>query len=243
MEGSADRPQWGVRDNGDGAQLGVSLAHARALSLLLRLFVSSILRFSEDVWFLHACKIGRLLPQSPLMGGPRVGATSNPLPGFERRVPWIYLSVGPRYLHQNRSPYAATVHYTVHPSAAAVRLDCSWTLTLCSAATTTRAPYPRDILAGPNRKFGRRSAASALCLSGTLSCFAVTHLVPPVCDRCPQTGEYLWLTPGRSLLLRLFVSSILRFSEDVGNTSVLLKISLSINPGRWIVQNTSASHA
>ena len=27
----ADRPQWGVRDNGDGAQLGVSLAHARAL--------------------------------------------------------------------------------------------------------------------------------------------------------------------------------------------------------------------
>ena len=68
-------------------------------SLLLRLFVSSILRLSEDVWFLHACKIGRLLPQSPLMGGPRVGATSNPLPGFERRVPWIYLSVGPRYLH------------------------------------------------------------------------------------------------------------------------------------------------
>ena len=67
------------------------------------------------------------------------------------------------------------------PSAAAVRLDRSWTLTLCSAATTTRAPYPRDILAGPNRKFGRRSAASALCLSGTLSCFAVTHPVPPVC--------------------------------------------------------------
>ena len=27
----ADRPQWGVRDNGDGAQLGVSLARARAL--------------------------------------------------------------------------------------------------------------------------------------------------------------------------------------------------------------------
>jgi len=95
----ADRPQWGVRDNGDGAQLGVSLAHARALVALLRLFVSSILRFSEDVWFLHACKIEWLLPQSPLMGGPRVGATSNPLPGFERGVPWIYLSVGPRYLH------------------------------------------------------------------------------------------------------------------------------------------------
>ena len=100
------------------------------------------------------------------------------------------------------------------PSAAAFRLDRSWALTLCSATTTTRAPYPRDILAGPNRKFGRRSAASALCLSGTLSCFAVTHPVPPVCDRCLQTGEYLWLTPGRSLLLRLFVSSILRFSED-----------------------------
>ena len=25
-------------------------------------------------------------------------------------------------------------------------------------------------------------------LSGTLSCFAVTHPVPPVCDRCLQTG-------------------------------------------------------
>ena len=33
-------------------------------SLLLRLFVSSILRLSEDVWFLHLCKIGRLLQQS-----------------------------------------------------------------------------------------------------------------------------------------------------------------------------------
>ena len=33
-------------------------------SLLLRLFVSSILHLSEDVWFLHLCKIGRLLPQS-----------------------------------------------------------------------------------------------------------------------------------------------------------------------------------
>ena len=33
------------------------------------------------VWFLHACKIGRLLPQSavPLTGGPRVGATLEPL--------------------------------------------------------------------------------------------------------------------------------------------------------------------
>ena len=40
----------------------------------------------------------------PLMGGPRVGATSNPYSqgcsqGFERRVPRIHLSVGPRYIH------------------------------------------------------------------------------------------------------------------------------------------------
>ena len=155
----ADRPQWGVRDNGDGAQLGVSLAHARALVALLRLFVSSILRFSEDVWFLHACKIGRLLPQSPMMGGPRMGATSNPLPARVRAEGALDLSIRwapvpslePITLRSNR------------PSAAAVRLDRSWTLTLCSAATTTRAPYPRDTLVGPNHKFGRRCAASALC--------------------------------------------------------------------------------
>merc|ERR1712086_131716 len=53
-------------------------------SLLLRLFVSSILRLSEDVWFLHLCKIGRLHSSAavPLMGGPRVGAASNPWPGI-----------------------------------------------------------------------------------------------------------------------------------------------------------------
>ena len=78
-------------------------------SLLLRLFVSSILRFSEDVWFLHACKIECLLPQSPLMGGPRVGATSNPLPGFERRGPGSTCPWGP-------ATFIRTDHRTQQPS-------------------------------------------------------------------------------------------------------------------------------
>ena len=122
-------------------------------SLLLRLFVSSILRFSEDVWFLHACKIGRLLPQSPLMGGPRVGATSNPLPGFERRGPGSIYPLGP-------GTFIRTDHLTQQPSIGRRRS----TGHQCSAATTTRALSARyNILAGPNHKFGRRSAASALC--------------------------------------------------------------------------------
>ena len=127
-------------------------------SLLLRLFVSSILRFSEDVWFLHACKIECLLPQSPFDGRPQGGghlestARVRAEGALDLSIRWAPVpSLEPITLRSNR------------PSAAAVRLDRSWTLTLCSAATTTRAPYPRDILAGPNRKFGRRSAASALC--------------------------------------------------------------------------------
>ena len=126
-------------------------------SLPLRLFVSSILRFSEDVWFLHACKIECLLPQSPLMGGPgwgppRIHCQGSSGGALDLSIRWAPVpSLEPITLRSNR------------PSAAAVRLDRSWTSTLCSAATTTRAPYPRDILAGPNRKFGRRSAASALC--------------------------------------------------------------------------------
>ena len=97
---TADRPQWGVRDNGDGAQLGVSLARARALVAppSLCIFHTAIFRRRMVLarvqdWASSAAD------QSPLMGGPRVGATSNPLPGFERRVPRIYLSIGPRYLH------------------------------------------------------------------------------------------------------------------------------------------------
>ena len=53
-----------------------------------------------------------------------------------------------------------------------------------------------------------------VALSCTLSCLVVvTHPVPPVCDQCLRR-ECLRLTPGRSLLLRLFVSSILHLSED-----------------------------
>ena len=149
--------------------------------MLLRLFVSSILRFSEDVWFLHACKIGRLLPQSPLMGGPRVGATSNPLPGFERRVPWIYLSVGPRYLH-SLEPITLRSN---RPSAAAVRLDRPWTL-MFRCHDNARALSARYISRSEPQVWTSERRVGAL--SGTLSCFAVTHPVPPVCDRCLQTG-------------------------------------------------------
>jgi len=128
----ADRPQWGVRDNGDGAQSGVSLARARALVAPPSL-VSSILRFSEDVWFLHACKIECLLPQSPLMGGPRVGATSNPLPGFERRGPGSTCPWGP-------ATFIRTDHRTQQPSIGRRRLSTNVTL------PRQRAPYPRDTI-------------------------------------------------------------------------------------------------
>ena len=102
-------------------------------SLLLRLFVSSILRFSEDVWFLHACKIECLLPQSPLMGGPRVGATSNPLPGFERRGPGSTCPWGP-------GTFIRTDHRTQQPSIGRRRLGTNVTL------PRQRAPYPRDTI-------------------------------------------------------------------------------------------------
>ena len=49
------------------------------------------------------------------------------------------------------------------PSAAAVRLDRPWTL-IFRCHDNARALSARyNILAGPNHKFGRRSAASALC--------------------------------------------------------------------------------
>ena len=92
------RRRDGDRDAGDGAQLGVSLAHAPGRSLLPPSFVSSILRFSEDVWFLHACKIGRLLPRSPFDGRPQGGGHLEPLARVSsggRRAPWIHPSVGP----------------------------------------------------------------------------------------------------------------------------------------------------
>ena len=67
----------------------------------------------------------------------------------------------------------------------------------------------------PLFSFGQKVVRCAVALSSTLSCLVVvTHPVPPVCDQCLRR-ECLRLTPGRSLLLRLFVSSILRLSEDV----------------------------
>ena len=56
----------GDRDTGDGAQLGVSSAHARALVAppSLCIFHTAFIQKTYAVWFLHLCKIRRLLPQS-----------------------------------------------------------------------------------------------------------------------------------------------------------------------------------
>ena len=80
------------------------------------------------------------------------------------------------------------------------------------------APILELITLRSNRRpplFSWTAVRCAVALSCTLSCLVVvTHPVPPVCDQCLRR-ECLRLTPGRSLLLRLFVSSILRLSEDV----------------------------
>ena len=109
----------------------------------------------------------------PLMGGPRVGATSNPRPGIRAEGA------------PDSSIRWAPVHSLELITLRSSRPFADWTAVRCAVA-----------------------------LSCTLSCFVVTHPVPPVCDQCLRR-ECLWLTPGRSLLLRLFVSSILRLSEDV----------------------------
>ena len=153
----ADRPQWGVRDNGDGAQLGVSLAHARALVAppSLCIFHTAIFRRRMVLARVQDWASSAAVPfDGRPQGGGHLESTARVRAegALDLSIRWAPVpSLEPITLRSNR------------PSAAAVRLDRSWTLTLCSAATTTRAPYPRDILAGPNRKFGRRSAASALC--------------------------------------------------------------------------------
>ena len=116
----------------------------------------------------------------PLMGGPRVGAASNPQPG----------------IRAEGAPDSSIRWAPVH----------SKELIICAATVPLRwAFWQRSIETRTLAK--RQCAAPSLCLSCTLSCFVVTHPVPPVCDQCLRR-ECLWLTPGRSLLLRLFVSSI-----------------------------------
>ena len=111
----------------------------------------------------------------PLMGGPRVGATSNPRPGIRAEGA------------PDSSIRWAPVHSLELITLRSSRPFADWTAVRCVVA-----------------------------LSCTLSCLVVvTHPVPPVCDQCLRR-ECLRLTPGRSLLLRLFVSSILRLSEDGG---------------------------
>ena len=69
----------------------------------------------------------------PLMGGPRVGATSNPLPGFERRGPGSTCPWGP-------GTFIRTDHRTQQPSIGRRRLGTKVTL------PRQRAPYPRDTI-------------------------------------------------------------------------------------------------
>ena len=71
------------------------------------------------------------------------------------------------------------------PSAAAVRLDRSWTL-MFRCHDNARALSARYISRSEPQVWTSERRVGAL--SGTLSCFAVTHPVPPVCDRCLQTG-------------------------------------------------------
>ena len=76
------------------------------------------------------------------------------------------------------------------------------------------APILELITLRSNRRpplFSWTAVRCAVALSCTLSCLVVvTHPVPPVCDQCLRR-ECLWLTPGRSLLLRLVcVSRALR---------------------------------
>ena len=130
---------------------------------------------------MHACKIGRLLPQSPLMGGPRVGATSNPLPGFERRGPGSIYPLGP-------GTFIRTDHLTQQPSIGRRRstgpfLDIN---IMFRCHDNARALSARYISRSEPQVWTSERRVGAL--SGTLSCFAVTHPVPPVCDRCLQTG-------------------------------------------------------
>ena len=115
----------------------------------------------------------------PLMGGPRVGAASNPQPGIRAEgAPDSSIRWAPAPILE-----LITVRSNRRPPL------FSWTAVRCTVALS-------------------------VCLSCTLSCFVVTHPVPPVCDQCLRRGVSLARTPGRSLLLRLFVSSILRLSED-----------------------------
>ena len=111
----ADRPQWGVSDNGDGAQSGVSLARARALVAPPSLCIFHTAIFRRRMVLARVQDWASWLPQSPLMGGPRVGATSNPLPGFERRGPGSTCPWGP-------GTFIRTDHRTQQPSIGRRRL-------------------------------------------------------------------------------------------------------------------------
>ena len=70
----------GDRDTGDGAQLGVSSAHARALVAppSLCIFHTAFIRRRMVLALVQDWASSAAVP---LMGGPRVGATSNPRPG------------------------------------------------------------------------------------------------------------------------------------------------------------------
>ena len=105
----ADRPQWGVRDNGDGAQLGVSLAHARALVAPPSLCIFHTAIFRRRM-VLARVQDWASSAAVPFDGRPQGGGHLESTARVRAEGPWIYLSVGPRYLHENRSPYAATVH-------------------------------------------------------------------------------------------------------------------------------------
>ena len=167
----ADRPQWGVRDNGDGAQLGVSLARARALVAppSLCIFHTAIFRRRMVLarvqdWASSAAVPfdGRPQGRGHLESTARVRAEGAP----DLSIRWAPVpSLEPITLRSNR------------PSAAAVRLDRPWT-SMFRCHDNARPIRAIQYISRSERQVWpseRRVGA----LSGTLSCFAVTHPVPP----------------------------------------------------------------
>ena len=107
----ADRPQWGVRDNGDGAQLGVSLAHARALVAppSLCIFHTAIFRRRMVLarvqdWASSAAVPIDGRPQAPGWGPPRIHSQ-----GSSGGCPGSIYPLGP-------GTFIRTDHLTQQPS-------------------------------------------------------------------------------------------------------------------------------
>ena len=123
----ADRPQWGVRDNGDGAQLGVSLAHARALVAPPSLCIFHTAIFRRRM-VLARVQDWASSAAVPFDGRPQGGGHLIHCQGSSGGCPGSIYPLGP-------GTFIRTDHLTQQPSIGRRRS----TGHQCSAATTTRA--------------------------------------------------------------------------------------------------------